>query len=294
MAPLTGRENAELLGVLAGMSVRESKRAIPNVEAASGLGRSFERPVSSYSQGMRARLGFATADEANPAILLLDEVHEALDHEYRALVQERARQILAAGGIVVAAGHDHPLLEQLSSRALWLDGGQIVADGPFETVRGSAYLAQSCPREPAPERARPRPPRRRLTTGEPDTIVAMAAVADNTTIPWDWYVDPSVARLEQQADLPSHLAVRRATRVTWPSRARSSTTRAGDVPVVLVRGRDAVLRAFVNVCRHRGFTLCEGSGRRETLQCPYHAWTYDLDGSLRNAPRADSRARLRP
>ena len=145
MAPLTGRENAELLGVLAGMSVRESKRAIPNVEAASGLGRSFERPVSSYSQGMRARLGFATADEANPAILLLDEVHEALDHEYRALVQERARQILAAGGIVVAAGHDHPLLELLSNRALWLDKGRIVADGPFAEVR-AAYLAQ--PPEP--------------------------------------------------------------------------------------------------------------------------------------------------
>jgi lipopolysaccharide transport system ATP-binding protein len=153
MAPLTGRENAQLLGVLAGLAVRDAKRAIPNVEAASGLGRSFDRPVASYSQGMRARLGFATADEANPTILLLDEVHEALDHEYRALVQERARQILAAGGIVVAAGHDHPLLELLSSRALWLDGGAIVADGPFETVR-AAYLAQ------APERPEPEPMRR--------------------------------------------------------------------------------------------------------------------------------------
>jgi teichoic acid transport system ATP-binding protein len=82
--------------------------------------------------------------------LLLDEVHEALDHEYRALVQERAREILAEGGIV-AAGHDHPLLEQLSSRALWLDKGSIVADGPFETVR-SAYLAVAPdpPRAPEP------------------------------------------------------------------------------------------------------------------------------------------------
>jgi ABC-type polysaccharide/polyol phosphate transport system ATPase subunit len=98
---------------------------------------------------MRARLGFATAHEANPTILLLDEVHEALDHQYRALVQERARQILALGGIVVAAGHDHPLLEQLSERAIWLDGGAIVADGPFETVR-AAYLAQ-VPEKPPPE-----------------------------------------------------------------------------------------------------------------------------------------------
>ena len=147
MSPLTGRENAQLLGVLAGLSIRDSRRATPNVQAASGLGKSFDRPVSSYSQGMRARLGFATADEANPTILLLDEVHEALDHEYRAIVQERAREILAAGGIVVAAGHDHPLLEQLSSRALWLDKGSIVADGPFDSVRRD-YLAVVP--EPAP------------------------------------------------------------------------------------------------------------------------------------------------
>jgi choline monooxygenase len=47
------------------------------------------------------------------------------------------------------------------------------------------------------------------------------------------------------------------------------------------------VRAFLNVCRHRGFPLAEGSGKRETLQCPYHAWTYGLDGSLRAAPRSD-------
>ena len=146
MGALTGRENAQLLGVLAGLSLAQARRATPSVQAASGLGGSFDRPVSSYSQGMRARLGFATADEADPSILLLDEVHEALDHEYRSFVQERARKILAAGGIVIAAGHDHPLLEQLSTRGLWLDGGRIVADGPFTAVR-DAYLAEA----PAPE-----------------------------------------------------------------------------------------------------------------------------------------------
>ena len=55
----------------------------------------------------------------------------------------------------------------------------------------------------------------------------------------------------------------------------------------MTRARDGVLRAFVNVCRHRGSIVAEGAGRRESLQCPYHAWTYGLDGSLRAAPRAD-------
>ena len=62
---------------------------------------------------------------------------------------------------------------------------------------------------------------------------------------------------------------------------------AGTLPVLVVRGADGELRAFVNVCRHRGHLLCQADTRRETIQCPYHAWTYDLDGSLRNAPRAD-------
>ena len=62
---------------------------------------------------------------------------------------------------------------------------------------------------------------------------------------------------------------------------------AGTLPVLVVRGGGGELRAFVNVCRHRGHVLCQVDARRETIQCPYHAWTYDLDGSLRNAPRAD-------
>jgi ABC-type polysaccharide/polyol phosphate transport system ATPase subunit len=139
LALLTGRENALLLGVLGGMSRRESKRALDAVKERSGLGDAFEYPVSAYSQGMRARLGFAVAEEVEPRILLLDEVHEALDHEFRAIVQERARMLIGTGGVVVATGHDHPLLEQLCDRAIYLDNGAVAADGPFRDVQG-AYL----------------------------------------------------------------------------------------------------------------------------------------------------------
>jgi choline monooxygenase len=68
------------------------------------------------------------------------------------------------------------------------------------------------------------------------------------------------------------------------------TTTVGRVPVVVVRGEDGELRALVNVCRHRGSELVQDAvGRRKTLQCQYHAWTYNLDGSLRKAPRLDDR-----
>jgi ABC-2 type transport system ATP-binding protein len=132
---LTGRENALLLGILAGLSRRAVLRALDDVKARSGLGEAFERPVLTYSQGMRARLGIAVAEEAEPQILVLDEVHEALDHEFRHFLQERAHAILEAGGIVVAAGHDHPMLASLCSRALWMDKGTVREHGPFAEVQ---------------------------------------------------------------------------------------------------------------------------------------------------------------
>ncbi|MFN8188104.1 MAG: ATP-binding cassette domain-containing protein [Gaiellales bacterium] len=139
LAPLTGRENATLLGVLAGLSRAESRRALESVKERSRLGEPFERPVASYSQGMRARLGFAVADEARPAILVLDEVHEALDHEFRAVVEQRALEVREAGGIVIATGHDHAILERLCERGVLMGEGQIEADGPFREVQ-RAYV----------------------------------------------------------------------------------------------------------------------------------------------------------
>jgi lipopolysaccharide transport system ATP-binding protein len=131
---LTGRENALLLGVLGGLSRAESRAALEETKVRSGLDQSYELPVSSFSQGMRARLAFAVADETNPEILVLDEVHQALDHEFRVELERRADQLVSRGGIVVAAGHDHAMLERLCTRALRMEDGQIVADGPFAEV----------------------------------------------------------------------------------------------------------------------------------------------------------------
>jgi choline monooxygenase len=106
------------------------------------------------------------------------------------------------------------------------------------------------------------------------------------TLPWSWYVDPTVLELERERIFGRFWQYAGHTgQVAEPG--SFVTTSAGHVPVLVVRGRDGELRAFVNVCRHRGYLLCEGAGRRETIQCPYHAWTYDLDGSLRAAPRSD-------
>lgn len=133
-AGLTGRENAELLAVLAGMSRKEARDRIEAMAGHAHLGDAFERPVHTYSEGMRARLGFAVIQAISPAVLLLDEVFEALDHDFRARVEDYVLQLRERGGVVVAAGHDHLALGRICPRALWLDRGQVLAEGPFEEV----------------------------------------------------------------------------------------------------------------------------------------------------------------
>jgi ABC-type polysaccharide/polyol phosphate transport system ATPase subunit len=131
---LTGRENAILLGVIGGQTRSRARREAVAIGARSELGKAFDRPVSTYSHGMRARLGFAAVEHSEPEVLLLDEVYEALDEEFRSRVEERARELIRVGGIVVAAGHDHPELGRLCGRALALDGGRVSRDGSFAEV----------------------------------------------------------------------------------------------------------------------------------------------------------------
>jgi phenylpropionate dioxygenase-like ring-hydroxylating dioxygenase large terminal subunit len=117
--------------------------------------------------------------------------------------------------------------------------------------------------------------------------VAPMSVLDTRSLPWSWYTDPAVLRIERERILlRSWQYVGHEAEVAEPESYLA--TRVAHVPIVLVRDQEGVLRAFLNVCRHRGSLVCEGSGRRATLQCPYHAWTYGLDGRLVTAPRLAS------
>jgi len=119
------------------------------------------------------------------------------------------------------------------------------------------------------------------------------ATPDAATLPWDWYVSAEMLALEQARIFRS--AWTYACPLEWVSEPGAyAACRAGDMPLMVVRGRDGELRAFVNVCRHRGSVIVSDRGRRETLQCPYHAWTYDLDGTLRKAPRSEREADFQP
>jgi len=139
LGELTARDNAVLLGVLAGLSRPVARRRLEHVKERSGLDSAFERNAASLSAGMKARLGVAAAWEAEPQILLLDEVHEALDRDYREELASYAGSLTAKGGIVIAAGQDLVLLETMCDRGVLMRTGSVVADGPFDGVKNK-YL----------------------------------------------------------------------------------------------------------------------------------------------------------
>lgn len=104
------------------------------------------------------------------------------------------------------------------------------------------------------------------------------------SLPAAWYTDPSILEREVVQ------VFRKSWNYVGPLAELANvgdyvTGYAGNVPVVVVRN-DKGLAGFVNVCRHRRHLVMKGRGTAARMQCPYHAWTYDLAGGLRGAPRA--------
>jgi choline monooxygenase len=119
---------------------------------------------------------------------------------------------------------------------------------------------------------------------------ADAPLEKASTIPGAWYTDPRLLELERRSVFGrSWQAVGRLDQVAQPGQYLTAEV-AGE-PVVVVRGRDAVLRGFFNVCRHHAAAVCtDAAGSASALRCPYHGWTYSLEGELKGTPDFDGAA----
>ncbi len=112
-----------------------------------------------------------------------------------------------------------------------------------------------------------------------------APLSEASTIPSEWYTDPRVLELERRTVFSRSWQVAgRVDQLDRPGQFVTCETPAGE-PIVVVRGADNILRGFFNVCRHHAaavVSLPEGSAQH--LRCPYHGWTYGLDGTLKGTP----------
>src|SRR6202042_346008 len=147
-------------------------------------------------------------------------------------------------------------------------------------------LAPSFPHIGTPARASARGP---ALLGNVCLFMYVPFVPDNPTLiptlAGSYYTDHDVFDREQQAIFEGDwLCVARSGDIGRPGQFQ--TVQAGRESVLVVRQRDGGLRALLNVCRHRGARVCAGESGQVSryLRCPYHAWSYDLDGRLAAAP----------
>ncbi|MFL5779036.1 MAG: aromatic ring-hydroxylating oxygenase subunit alpha [Chloroflexota bacterium] len=113
-------------------------------------------------------------------------------------------------------------------------------------------------------------------------------------LPGRAYHDPEILEWEREHIFARDwLCIGRESEVPEPGSYRLAEVQGEDI--IVVRGRDDVVRAFFNVCRHRGTAVCEApEGKAVRFQCPYHAWIYDLDGRLVRAKHTEDLADFSP
>lgn len=126
---LSGRQNAILAGILLGMSHRQMLEKMPSIIGFSELEEFIDEPVRTYSSGMRARLGFAVAFQADPDVILIDEVLGVGDVNFKEKSTNAMREKIASDKTVVIVTHSPEAVLELCDRVVWVDHGVTRAEG---------------------------------------------------------------------------------------------------------------------------------------------------------------------
>ena len=134
---LTGAENLILNASLLGMNRRDTYEATESIVDFSGIQDFIHEPLRTYSSGMVVRLAFAVAIHTNPDILIVDEVLGVGDSAFQAKSSGALRRMREAGKTVLFVSHSAEAAKQMCDRAIWLDHGQVMADGHVREVLAS-------------------------------------------------------------------------------------------------------------------------------------------------------------
>ena len=131
---LSGVENILLGGAFLGLDKARTAELLPSIVDFADLGEFIEAPLKTYSSGMRARLGFAIATAVDPDILLLDEVLATGDANFRAKSKARVIELVKGAKGVVLVTHDMDWVREYCNRALLIERGRVIREGPPDEV----------------------------------------------------------------------------------------------------------------------------------------------------------------
>lgn len=131
---LSGRRNVFMGGTALGIPREELEARYDEIVGFAGLEDFIDMPIRAYSSGMQARLQFAIATVTTPDILMVDEVLAVGDQEFRRKSERRIRQMAEQAGTVFLVSHSMGSIRDTCSRVLWMDKGNLIADGPCDEV----------------------------------------------------------------------------------------------------------------------------------------------------------------
>lgn len=134
MRQLSGRRNIMIGAQALGMTSEEAEAAVPGIVEFADIGEFIDLPMSAYSSGMAARLRFAISTAAVPDVLMVDEALATGDAAFKARSRERIEEIRKAAGTVFLVSHNASTIKDICDRALWMDKGSLIMDGPVEPV----------------------------------------------------------------------------------------------------------------------------------------------------------------
>ncbi len=126
----TGRDNASLNATILGLGPYELKQRLPAILEFSELGTFLDRPVKTYSSGMYMRLAFSVAVNVNPDILVIDEALAVGDGHFQKKCVDKIREFQEEGKTILFCSHAMYHVNTVCRRALWLDHGRVMRDGP--------------------------------------------------------------------------------------------------------------------------------------------------------------------
>ncbi len=131
---LSGRHNIRISGMLYGLSRTRIEELLPEITEYSELGEAIDNPVSTYSAGMKARLGFATATVVEPDILLIDEILGVGDLAFRKKSSASMRNRLKSDKTAIFVSHSMHEVRALCDRVVWLENGGVEMTGSPDEV----------------------------------------------------------------------------------------------------------------------------------------------------------------
>jgi lipopolysaccharide transport system ATP-binding protein len=130
----TGIENIYFYGAILGYSKRKMESILPEIIAFSELDDFIDQPLKTYSSGMKARLGFAVSVFVEPEILILDEVLSVGDELFRRKCHAKMEEFFAGGKTILYVTHSVSIINQLCTRAIFVDKGECIIEGPTKLV----------------------------------------------------------------------------------------------------------------------------------------------------------------